>query len=133
MGIPSEELGSWKNSGRRRIWKSGQGNGLPAERQSGVHDCGCKDAERYLSFAWFCHAHLREPQGVDEATRQPGFGQLACCLLKRPPPPLLFLSGCSLGIPTMDDVGWHGPWRSRVRTFLPWKVLEWCYFCTSVG
>lgn len=49
MGIPSEELGSWKNSGRRRIWKSGQGNGLPAERQSGVHDCGCKDAERYLS------------------------------------------------------------------------------------
>lgn len=23
VGIPSEELGSWKNSGRRRIWKSG--------------------------------------------------------------------------------------------------------------
>ena len=49
MGIPSEELGAWKNSGRRRIWKSGQGHSLPAERQSGVHDCGCEDAERYLT------------------------------------------------------------------------------------
>lgn len=49
MGIPSEEPGSWENSGRRRIWKSGGSNSLPAERQSRIHDCGCEDAERYLS------------------------------------------------------------------------------------
>lgn len=63
VGVPAEEFGSWKNSGRRRIWKSGRGNSLPAERQSWVHDCGSEDAERYLSrqhTGWLCLAHLWE-------------------------------------------------------------------------
>lgn len=73
MGVPAEEFGSWKNSGRRRIWKSGRGNSLPAERQSWVHNRGRENAERYLSRQ---HTRLALPctpmgaPGVDEATQQ---------------------------------------------------------------
>lgn len=131
MGIPSEELGSWKNSGRRRIWKSGRGNGLQAKRQSWVHNRGCEDAERYLSRQCTQVALSHTPAGapgVDEAT--PKARAQAASLAPPEEPPIAVLSGHSLGTPTVHDVGSGDGKQSK--DFLPLegsRVALFLYQC----
>lgn len=55
---------------------------------------------------WLCHAHLREPQGID-GSHPKGRWWLSLHLLKSFP--WLFLSVCNLGTPIVDNLGQGGP------------------------
>jgi hypothetical protein len=95
VGISSEELSSWENSGRRRVWKSCQGHSLPSERPGRIHHSGCENAERYLSRDYMGGGGGRPVRRLAE-------------------PPLLLCDGCSLSMDMVASV----PEEGRVRTWL---------------